>query len=74
MELEATRGATHTVEGDIPHKRMLWRGYIIDAPVAVQIVPSATRWENDVVPLRDSDGSLVYALPACEFDSVEYRR
>lgn len=71
----ATRGCTHTCEGTVPYKRMLWRGYIIDAPVAV-VVDGAAPWHREHLPapLRDSDGGLVYALPCGEFDSIEYRR
>jgi hypothetical protein len=57
-----TGGFTLTDAGEIPHRRVLWRGYAIDAPVALNFIE-----RHDVTrpapPKRDSYGRLIYMLP-----------
>ena len=55
---------TETVEGYIPHLRITWRGYEIDAPVALRRTGNKRRAE--FAPVRTWRGQLVYALPRGE--------
>ena len=66
--LQDTRGVTHTQVGDIPHLRTLWRGYVIDAPLAVQVLPGK---RGGCLPMRNASGQFVYALPDGTFTSGE---
>ena len=55
---------TDTVEGFIPHLRTTWRGYPIEAPVAVR--RAGTKIRAEFAPVRTWRGQLVYALPCGE--------
>ena len=54
--------ATDTLEGPIPHLRVLWCGYAIDAPVKVYKRASPT-FNSLPKPRRTKEGAFVYALP-----------
>lgn len=58
-----TGGSTLTAEGEIPHKRTIWRGYAIDAPVKIK--PYARCGGGDRPPMvaRDREGRMIYMLP-----------
>ena len=55
---------TDTVEGFIPHLRTTWRGYEIEAPVALR--RTANKRIREFAPVRTWRGQLVYALPCGE--------
>ena len=54
--------ATETLDGPIPHLRMLWNGQEIYAPVKVQRRSHRTM-DSLPRPMRTPDGELIYALP-----------
>lgn len=57
-----TGGFTVTSLGEIPHKRTIWRGYPVDAPVKLNFL-GAKSFDRSLAPMRDGRGALLYALP-----------
>lgn len=58
-----TGGSSMTAEGEIPHKRIIWRGYAIDAPVKIKPYDCARTADRLPRVARHQDGRLIYMLP-----------